>query len=493
MPKKSITMLYALLTLVLLPIVARAGVDTPVAVAGNVVAPLGQGGTYSLFLPAPPGPAPYQVQVQGGPRGITVSAPTGLRGTVQGRITVPPSTPAGAWPLRLTVRAANGQERVSRGWLLVDGLFVTLAGKHPQVLAYSPTGKPVPMPGAFVGLIHPMDMAYRARDNTLYVADVGQDIAGGSPGGIRVFSNTGAPAVSAFAGINRPTVITDDDGHFLVAGDSGSNWWIMNDAGLVIGQSGVGSPVFSGWNSSPQGIASAQGRVYVPWGEGYPSGVRVYTLNGHRIRMPGAFPDTGGTEQHMDTPMASPNGVAWSPRRRLVYVMYRIDHTRSRLAIRAYGPQGQPVAMAGGFPDLGGWSSVRHLANQLTASAITGDVYAISGHHTVNIYSPDGRSLGAFPVPAAATSVLAVPYGWQGDAAASDTQSNGIPMARTEPAACPPGYTCIPAQRATNASATPIHKHVSRGSGNVVQDATNQVSTVSNLAWSISNLANALP
>lgn len=101
------------------------------------------------------------------------------------------------------------------------------------------------------------------------MADAGQDIAGGSPGGIRVFSNTGAPAVSAFPAINHPTVITDDDGRFLVAGDSGSNWWIMNDAGLVIDQSGVGSPVFSGWNSSPQGIASAQGRVYIPWGEGY--------------------------------------------------------------------------------------------------------------------------------------------------------------------------------------------------------------------------------
>lgn len=211
--------------------------------------------------------------------------------------------------------------------------------------------------------------------------------------------------------------------------------------------------------------------------------------------MPGALPDTGGTEQHMNTPMASPNGVAWSPRRRLVYVMYRIDHnSRSPLAIRAYGPEGQPVAMAGGFPGLGGWSSVRHLANQLTVSTITGDVYAISGHHTVNIYSPDGRSLGSFPVPAAATSILAVPYGWQRHVVASTTTlPDGIPMARTESSACPPGYTCVPAQRTTVATATSVHRRVSRGSGNVIQDAANQVSTVSNLAWSISNLANALP
>lgn len=491
MPKKSIPILYMLLILMALPTFAQAGVDTSMTAMGNVIAPLGQGGTYPTVLAVPQGPPPYRIEVKGCPQGVRVSAPMEHGGVMRARVTVPPSTPAGAWPMRLAIIAANGQTQVDRLWLLVNGLFVTVAGKHPHVLAYSPTGLPVAMPGSFTGVSQPVDMAYVAKDNTLYVADYGQDISGGNPGGIRVFSSAGAPAVGdGFAEITHPTVITHDEGRFLVAGNSGSNWWIMNDAGLVIGQSGVGSPVFSRWDSSPQGIASAQGKAYIPWGEGYPSGVRVFTLNGRRILMPGAFPDTGGTEQHMDTPMASPTGIAWDPITQDVYVMYAIDHAHSHLAIRVYDPKGQPVPMPDGFHGLGR-SSAHHVANQITASAITGDIYAISSHHTVIIYSPDGDRIGSFPIPAKATAILAVPYDWLRRSVPIE-QSNSS-AARTVPPACPSGYTCVPAQSAGKAEGgVPVRKQIPQDAANVVQNATNQVSNVNNLAWSLSNLVKTL-
>ncbi|MDA8092757.1 MAG: hypothetical protein M0T84_02430 [Betaproteobacteria bacterium] len=470
---------------------AAAPANARGAANNDIVAPVGQGGTYTLFLPAPHGPLPYTLAIGGGPGGITGTVILQPSGLAKARIEIPAATPIGAWRLRLTVTAANDHTASSTAWLLVDGILVATEGRSPGVHAYDPSGRPVPMPGAFAGLVRPRALAYRATDNTIYVADGGHPNA--TDGAIRIFSNAGTAAISGgFAGIFNPTAMSYADGQFVVRQNISPRWWILDDAYQPIARSGNASPTFAQFTGDSVGgicVAGSQGRIYVAWGSGAPSGVRTYDLEGNRLDLPGAFPDTGGTNTHLETPMEAPHGMGWSTTRQRLYVMftnvYAHGGTTSRLVIRAYRPGGQPIRLPGAFRGLGGTPSshyLSHTANQLAVSSVTGDVYAITGHHSVAIYSPDGRRLGRFAIPGAASAILAVPYGWlqrpsrmpQGPSAAS--AASGAP-------ACA-GGPCVqgPAPRAAA-------ENVVKSVGHAVDSATNEINKASGFLESLSNLS----
>ncbi|MDA8383771.1 MAG: hypothetical protein M0037_12080 [Betaproteobacteria bacterium] len=477
---------------------ATAAVNPNGAASHDIVAPVGQGGTYPLSLPAPHGPLPYVLTVRGGPDGITGTAILEASGMAKARIEIPPATPLGAWRLRLTVTAANGQTASSTAWLLVDGILVATEGHSPGVHAYSPSGRPVPMPGAFAGLVRPRALAYRAADNSLYVADGGHPSA--NDGAIRIFSNAGTPAISGgFAGIANPTAMSYANGQFVVRQNDHPGWWILDDAYQPLARSGSQSPTFARFTGDSVGgicATGSQARIYVAWGSGAPSGVRTYDPAGNRVYLPGAFPDTGGTEAHLETPMEAPHGIGWSAPYQRVYVMfseiYAHGGTTSRLVIHAYRPGGQRIRLAGAFPGLGGTPSshyLAHTANQLTVSSVTGDVYAITGHDSVNIYSPDGHRVGSFAIPGAASAILAVPYGWLQQPRRAANAPTAVPAASGAPA-CAEG-PC--AQHAAPEAAT---GDVVKTVGHAVSSATDEINKASGFLESISNLsglAHSLP